>query len=128
GEKTRRNHHLYKKIRKTPAIRGLARQWVPLAGGAMTPKTSGSLFQTEYILHVVKTGTLLAKPLARAHGAIGEGEAAGGLVTDLHPLANVGKHDGVLPHQIAGTNGGKAGGVALPLAGDPFTAIDGALL
>ncbi len=48
-------------------------------------------------------------------------------MADLHPLADVGKHDGVLPHQIAGANGGKADGVAIPLAGDPLAAVDGAL-
>ncbi len=59
----------------------LSRQQKPRQAGVWSDriirqKKAEELLQIEHILHVIKTGALLAQPLAGAHCTIGKGQTA----------------------------------------------------
>jgi len=63
------------------------------------------LRKPQNILHVIQTTVLIGQPNRRPDRAIGKGHATGGFVGDFHPLAVIGKHDGMLADDVPGAYG-----------------------
>jgi hypothetical protein len=86
-----------------------------------------TIFQAEDILHIKKPGGLIRQPDSGSYCAIGERHTTGGFVGNFQALAFIGKHHGMLTHDITGTNCGKTNGFAVARSSFAFTTINGAI-
>src|SRR5574340_511394 len=66
--------------------------------------------QAEHILHVIQPGTPPGKEARGTQGTERKSGTAAGLVGNFHTLANSGKQNGVVAHDVATTHCGKANG------------------
>ena len=82
-----------------------------------------SVFQAQHILHVKQAGRMVLQPHGGAHCAGGKRHAAAGFVGDFHALAIGGKQRGVLAHNVARSDGGKADGFRVARARVPFAPL-----
>ncbi|KAF1858399.1 hypothetical protein Lal_00014910 [Lupinus albus] len=71
---------------------------------------------------------LIGQETCGAQRALGVADAAAGFVADLDALADAGKQDGVVAHDVAAAHGGKADRRRVALARHAFAAVDGAFL
>jgi hypothetical protein len=83
----------------------------------------GSLLKAEYILHVVNSGGLMHHPLGGSQRTSGENTSIARFVGQFNSFAQGREHDGMIPYNIAASQGVDPDFASCPLAGDSLAAV-----
>ena len=83
----------------------------------------GSLLKAEHILHIVNPGGLMHDPLGGAQRTPGENTSIAGFMGQFNSFAQGREHHGMIPYNIAASQGVDPDFAGCPLAGDSLAAV-----